>query len=173
MGLPPESKDLEAVETAPSDEQTETHFTHPHYRSTYAIMFGFLLLGLLAAIGHHCFYLYLDTLEIDGAPLPQKWVIRVGNAFAFLFKLSLAAAIAISYSQGFWYFVRRKSFQISSLNAMFGVLYNPVLFLNPSLLRKTSLLFGLALVSWLLPISAVFSPGTLTGSFHCISAYVK
>lgn len=86
MGVPSESKDLGAVETAParSDEQTETHLTHPHYRATYAIMFGFLLLGLLAAVGHHRLYLYLDTLEIDGALLPQKWVIRVGNTLAFL-----------------------------------------------------------------------------------------
>lgn len=128
-------------------------------------MLGLLLLALFAAIGHHLFYLYLDNREIDEAGIPQTWAIRIGNAFAYLFKTALVAALAVAYAQGFWFFVRRKSFAISSLDHYFGVLSNPLLFLKADLLRNTSLLFGLAAVSWLLPISAVFAPGTLTGYY--------
>jgi len=137
-------------------------------RSAYTLMFGLLLLAVLVAVGHHLFYVYLNGREINEVVLPQTWVIRVGNAFAFLFKLSLVSAIGVAYAQGFWFFVRRKDIEIRSLDAMFGVLYNPALFLNLDLLLKTTLLFALAAISWILPITAVFSPGALTGCSHLI-----
>ena len=139
---------------------------HSRWRTSlvaYVAMLGLLLLGLLTAIGHHLFYTYLNNREVDTAAIPQNWTIRIGNAIAYLFKTALVAAIAVAYAQGFWYVVRRRSLKIGSLDYIFGVLYNPFLLFNAKLLPKTSLLFGLAAVSWLLPISAVFSPGTLTG----------
>jgi len=135
---------------------------------TYAIMLGLLVLALFAAIGHHLFYSFLDNCEIDKAAIPQTWAIRIGNAFAYLFKTVLVAAVAKAYAQGFWFFVRRKSFEIGSLDNFFGILYNPLLFYNADFLQKTTLLFGLAAVSWLLPISAVFAPGSLTGRYLAI-----
>jgi len=137
-------------------------------RSAYTLMFGLLLLAVLVAVGHHLFYVYLDGRELNEVVLPQTWVIRVGNAFAFLFKLSLVSAIGVAYAQGFWFFVRRKDIEIRSLDAMFGVLYNPALFLNLDLFYKTTWLSGLAAISWILPITAVFSPGALTGCPHLI-----
>ena len=130
--------------------------------AAYTTMLGLLLIGLLAAIGHHCFYSYLNNRQIDDS-LSQTWASRIGNAFAYLFKSALVAAVAVAYAQGFWFFVRRKSLEIGSLDKYFGVLYNPLSFFNTDLLRNTTLLFGLATVSWLLPLAAVFAPGTLTG----------
>jgi hypothetical protein len=132
-------------------------------QGAYAAMAGLLLLGLLVAISHHLFYSYLHNRELQEAAVPQNWAIRIGNAFAYLFKTALVAAVAVSYAQGFWFFVRRKSFQIRTLDKFFGVLCNPLLVFNSELLQSTTLLFALAVVSWLLPISAVFAPGALTG----------
>lgn len=134
---------------------------------SYGLMFGLLLVGLLAAVCHHLFYSYLNNRELKDVLLPQPWVIRMGNAIAFLFKLALVSAIGMAYAQAFWFFVRRKDIKIGSLDAMFGVLSNPALFLNVDLFLKTTVLCSLAAISWILPISAVLSPGSLTGSSLC------
>lgn len=130
----------------------------------HALMFGFLLLGLLAAIGHHQFYSYLDNLEVSSVSLPQQWIIRFGIAFAFLVKLAFAAAITVAYSQAFWFYVRRRPIRINSLDTIFGLLYDPLWFLNSKIIRQMTWLFVLASISSLLPLCAIFSPGTLTGT---------
>jgi hypothetical protein len=129
-------------------------------------MFGLLLFGVFAAIGHHLFYSYLNSKEVDETAVDQTWAIRIGTAFAYLFKTTLVAAIAVVYAQSFWFTVRRNLFEIDTLDNFFALLTNPLLFYHRSLYGKASLtLFALAMVSWLLPISAVFAPGALTGSF--------
>jgi hypothetical protein len=163
-----ETASKSAIPAANAEELLDVPMTSHNNRSrttfvAYATMLGLLLFGIFAAISHHLFYSYLDNREIDEAAVPQNWVIRIGNAFAYLFKTCLVAAVAVAYAQGFWFLVRRKSLEIRSLDFSFGVLYNPVLLFNVNLFQKTTSLFGLAVVSWLLPISAVFSPGALTG----------
>lgn len=133
----------------------------------YGAMLGLLLLGVLIAIGHHLFYVYLNNREIEEVLVPQNWAIRIGNGFGYLFKTSLVSAVAVAYAQGFWYFVRRRTFEIGSIDTLFGVLYNPFLFFSKDLVQKTPMLFVLAAVSWLLPFSGVFAPGTLTG-YHSL-----
>ena len=63
-------------------------------------MFGkrsaYTQLSVLVAVGHYLSYVYLDGRELDDVVLPQTWVIRVGNAFAFLFKLTLVSAIGVA-----------------------------------------------------------------------------
>jgi hypothetical protein len=151
------AEELRDVPTASHNNSSRTTLV------AYTTMLGLLLLGIISAISHHLFYSYLDNREIDLAAVPQNWAIRIGNAFAYLFKTALVAAVAVAYAQGFWFFVRRKSLDIRSLDHGFGVLYNPILLFDVNLFQKTTLLFGIAVVSWILPISAVFSPGALTG----------
>ena len=43
------------------------------------------------------------------------------------------AAVGVAYAQGFWFFARRKSLEIASLDKYFGVLYNPFAFFNTDL----------------------------------------
>ena len=129
----------------------------------YVTMLGLLLLGLLTAASHHLFYTYLNNRELEESAVPQNWAIRIGNAFAYLFKALLVSAVWVAYAQGFWYFVRRKWLEIGSLDNLFDVLYNPLSFFDTDLFQKTTPLFGLAIVSWLLPLSGVLAPGALTG----------
>lgn len=123
-----------------------------------------LFVGLLAAVAHHLFYSYLSNREIQGVSISQAWVIRFGNAIAFFFKMALATAVGAAYTQGFWFFVRRKNIKIVTLDVMFGLLSNPTSFLSFDLPRKMTLLFALGVVAWILPITAVLVPGSLTGS---------
>jgi hypothetical protein len=131
--------------------------------AAFISMYGLLLLGILSAICHHLFYSYLNNEAVDEAAVGQTWAIRIGSALAYLFKTVLVAAIAVVYAQGFWFIVRRNLFEIGSLDNFFSLLTNPLLFYNRSLYGKASLLFALAIVSWLLPVSAVLAPGSLTG----------
>jgi hypothetical protein len=130
----------------------------------YIAMYGLLLLGVSSAISHHLFYTYLNREAVDEAAVGQTWAIRIGSAFAYLFKTALVASIAVVYAQGFWFTVRRNLFEIGSIDNFFGLLTNPLFFYNRSLYGKARVLFALAMVSWLLPISAVIAPGALTGS---------
>src|SRR5271170_729116 len=151
----------------PRDSMKSRHNRSQTSTVTYMTMLCLLFLGLLTAVGHHLFYLSLEDREIEEAAVTQNWVIRIGNTFAYLFKTWLSSAVALAYAQGFWYFVRRRSFEIGLLDRLFGVLYNPLSFLSKDLFQKTFLLCGLAAVAWLLPLSAVFAPGALTSYYPC------
>lgn len=132
----------------------------------FLAMLGFLLLGVLIAISHHLFYSYLNTRATATAVVGQTWAIRIGNSFSYLFKTALVAVISVVYAQSFWFIVRRTAFEIGTLDDLFTLLNNPLGFYNrPSLYGRASLLFALAIVSWLVPISALFAPGALTGLF--------
>lgn len=139
----------------------------PGWRS-YTLMTLLFASALGAAFGHHEFYLYLHNRHIQDIAIDQGWVIRVGNGFAFLFKTCLVAAVSVAFCQGIWYCLRRKGVRIGGLDAIFGVLQNPLNIFNRDLFLKTSVLFVMALICWILPLSAIFAPGALTGSSHCI-----
>jgi hypothetical protein len=132
-------------------------------QAAFLTMVGLLFIGLLTAISHHVFYSYLNKRETDTAAVGQNWAIRIGTAFAYLFKTVLVAAISVVYAPCSWFIVRRHAFEIGTLDDFFALLNNPVAFYNRSLYGKASILFGLAMISWLVPISAVFAPGALTG----------
>lgn len=134
-------------------------------QAAFLALLGLLFIGVLTAISHHLFYSYLNNRATDSAVIGQKWAIRIGTAFAYLFKTALVAAISVVYAQGFWFLVRRNEFEIGTLDDFFALLNNPLRFYNRSLYGRASLLFLLAMISWLIPISAVFAPGALTGLF--------
>lgn len=140
--------------------------THPPRfpgRKSYSLMALFLSLGLCSAIGQHEWYHYLDGRAVSDVALSQSWAIRIGTLLAFLFKSCIVAAVAISFCQGFWYFVRRNPIPVDGLDAVVGVLSNPFNFFNMSLLLQTPYLMLLAITCWTLPLTAVLSPGSLTG----------
>lgn len=134
-------------------------------QSALLAMFGFLLIGALTAISHHFFYSYLNNQATDKAVVGQIWAIQIGTAFAYLFRTALVAATSVVYAQAFWFIVRRYAFEIGTLDDFFDLLNNPLRLCNRSLYGRASILLGLAIVSWLLPISAFLAPGALTGLF--------
>jgi len=127
-------------------------------------MFSLLLLGVFTAVGQHGFYTYLHLKLVDAVAIDQTWVIRIGNAFSFLVKTSLVAAVGIAFWQSFWHTIRHKELPVKSIDSVFGVLVNPLQFFDRNLLLKTPLLFIMALIAWCLPLTAIFAPGALTGT---------
>lgn len=130
---------------------------------SYVTMLGLLGVAIATAFGQHAYYNYLNDSEVSAIPFSQSWAIRIGNAFAFLFKTCLVSAVGVAFCQGFWYSVRRNAIRLSGLDSMFGVLQNPFNLFDGDLLLRNKRLVVLALICWLLPISAIFSPGALTG----------
>jgi hypothetical protein len=133
---------------------------------SFAIMFLLLIIGILAAVGQHLFYSYANGKLEEEFPISQDWVIRVGTAFAFLFQTVLVAAVGSAFTQRFWFAVRRESLAIGSIDAMFSVLGDPRQFFNTEFIFKTKLLFVFAVISYLLPVATILSPGALTGIHH-------
>jgi len=137
----------------------------PHFpgMKSYIFMFSLFVVGIATAVGQHILYQYLDGKVVDDVPVSQTWIIRSGTAFAFLFKTVLVAATGIAFIQGFWYVIRRKALTVRGIDATFSALYNPLSFFSLDLLLETRFLFVISIVSWCIPISAIISPGALTG----------
>jgi len=131
----------------------------------YITMVSLFTSGLALAVGHHLLYSRLNGRQLAQVSVSQAWVIRAGTAFAFAFKTVLVSAIGAAYCQLFWHSVRRKSIRIGSLDAMFALLKEPMAFFKFQFAKKTALLFVMAVLAWLLPLSSILSPGALTGLF--------
>ena len=86
--------------------------------------------------------------------------------FAFLFRKALLSGVGVAFSQQFWYSVRREELQLGSLDAMFGLLQNPLRAFNKDIISKTKILLVIAIISWVTPIASIFVPGALTGQSH-------
>src|SRR5438477_4415400 len=143
----------------------------PGWKS-YALMFCLLGIGVGTAV-EHFFYHYLDGKAVDNLSISQTWVIRVGTACEFLFKSVLVASVGTAFAQEFWFIIRRKALDINCIDKVFSVLRNPLSFFSTSFISKTPLLFVTAIVCWYIPISAIFSPGALTGTTKRIRKLIE
>ena len=122
-----------------------------------------LLLALLAALAQHLFYSYIDGSAPDDFIVEQKWVIRIGTALAYLFKTSLVATMTLVFYHRAWYSFRRQALTVRALDAVLGVLDNPFWFLNWEMVVRMKIVAFLAVMVWLLPLTAILSPAALTG----------
>lgn len=130
---------------------------------SYATMFMLLLAATGTAVGQHLYYDYLNGRGVNNLPVPQSWIIRVGTAFAFLFKTCLVMAVGVSFCQVFWYLIRRTALKVESIDAIFVLLQSPLSFFVADIWARTWPLILLGVISWVIPISAILSPGALTG----------
>jgi hypothetical protein len=127
-------------------------------------IYGLLLLGIVSATCHHLFYTSLNNRAVDEGVIDQTWAIRIGTGLAYVFKTALVATITIVYAQAFWFVVRGNLFEIGSIDNFFGLLTNPLLFYSKGFFGRAGLLFALAMVAWLLPISTLIAPAALTST---------
>jgi len=131
---------------------------------SFITMLLLVIASILAAGGQHFYYHSLNGRGVNDVPVSQGWVIRGGNALAFLFKSCLVMAVAVSFCQLFWYLIRRTTLEVGTLDAIFALLQNPLSFFVGELWIRGKLLLLIGIIAWLVPISAILSPGALTGS---------
>jgi len=165
--LPPND---ESPEKYPLNDNVVTREKQTEYRppvarrfTSVALMILLFLISLLTAHAQHFFYSHVDGRSPQQVSIQQIWVIRIGTALAFLFKTSLVASIGIVFCQRSWYSFQRNAISVDTIDAIFGVLQDPLKFFVTDMLLRTKVLALLALISWLLPLSAIFSPASLTG----------
>ncbi|KAI0102406.1 hypothetical protein GGR51DRAFT_527249 [Nemania sp. FL0031] len=131
------------------------------YLSQYnmpCLMFTLIVLGSLAALGHHLYYQGLHDQRVQD---PQ-WPIRFGTAVAFLVKASFVGSVDIAYRQQAWLMVKRRNYKISTLDSVFSACSSPWVFGNAQFLSEAYLAAATALFVWLLPLSAIASPSALS-----------
>ncbi|KAH7371716.1 hypothetical protein BKA66DRAFT_443910 [Pyrenochaeta sp. MPI-SDFR-AT-0127] len=133
-------------------------------------MLGLLLLALCLALGHHFFYTSLrGTRTPDN--FSQQLNTAYGTALAFLVKAALVGAVASAYTQYMWFDFRAKFFKISTIDSKFTALSSIFSLLDPQFISKSTIGAILALLCWLLPISAIVAPAALSVRLISVSQY--
>ncbi|KAL4747546.1 hypothetical protein BDW72DRAFT_182551 [Aspergillus terricola var. indicus] len=124
------------------------------------LMIGLVTCGAMLSVGHHFYYRSFDETLVDSRN-QQAWVIRIGTGFAFLVKSCLVSAVGVAAVQETWATLRRKSVKLSGIDSMFAVLNSPLAFFTNDLWMYAKTLTALAIISWLIPLTAIITPSTL------------
>ncbi|KAI5199164.1 hypothetical protein AUEXF2481DRAFT_31775 [Aureobasidium subglaciale EXF-2481] len=142
-----------------------------HWR-VLCILYGSLLASIAFAVGHHLYYQSLADTPVStandltfgtwtGVP-SQKFNTAIGTTFASLFRTSLSITVTTAYFQIVWSVLKAGSTRLNVVDAISGILANPLAFFNGGAWKKSSLLIILAATTWLLPIAPIITPATLT-----------
>ncbi|KAI0594242.1 hypothetical protein F4775DRAFT_606592 [Biscogniauxia sp. FL1348] len=123
-------------------------------------MVGSLVLGAVVAIGHDRLYAFFDGRPV-GTNLEQQAITNAGTALAFLAKVFFTVAAGIAFAQQFFYSLRRKQESISHIDMLFGLSENIFPLLNVKLWIRHPVLLVIGLITWCIPLSSVFTPGTI------------
>ncbi|KAF8428982.1 hypothetical protein EV426DRAFT_204468 [Tirmania nivea] len=130
------------------------HFAVP---LTLCLLF---LCGLMSAALHHIFYGQLHGTSPSREF--QQWHTRAGIAIAVFTVACWIGCTAICYKQRVWSTLTQKNVKISGIDALWGLVHNPSLFLVREAWRKSRVAMGLGIIMWILPLTTIFVPGALT-----------
>ncbi|KIW16840.1 hypothetical protein PV08_04030 [Exophiala spinifera] len=131
-----------------------------HWRAPTVMIVSFAI-GVLGAILHHVLYFTFNN-RIVSFDHEQQIISTSGLALAFIVKVSLAASSATAFTQCLWRSLRSSGVKIRAVDSMFDVLTNPFEFLYVKVWVRHPLLTLTAATTWLIPLSAIFTPSTLT-----------
>ncbi|KAI5194538.1 hypothetical protein E4T39_08616 [Aureobasidium subglaciale] len=142
-----------------------------HWR-VLCILYGSLLASIAFAVGHHLYYQSLADTPVStandltfgtwtGVP-SQKLNTAIGTTFASLFRTSLSITVTTAYLQIVWSVLKAGSTRLNVVDAISGILANPLGFFNRGAWKKSVVLLILATTIWLLPIAPIITPATLT-----------
>ncbi|CAG8959003.1 hypothetical protein HYFRA_00012162 [Hymenoscyphus fraxineus] len=116
-------------------------------------------LGIAAGLGHHFGYqsLHRQPQEI----LSQTWSHNLGLGAAFFVKTCFTLAVLASLQEVLWFTFRQKAIKIALMDKLFTLTSNPLSFGSGAFIHAP-LATSLAAAAWIIPISAILSPGSLT-----------
>ncbi|KAG8901582.1 hypothetical protein FRC00_006144 [Tulasnella sp. 408] len=123
----------------------------------------YLIGGCTLAIVHHFFNSWADGRPIDPpTKVPQVWVLRIGTGFAFAFKTIIAASLSFVICQLLWFSTRRKHLTVQDIDTLYSVERRDVMStVLSNAVMHGPLLVGATILSFMLPIAAVFTPASL------------
>ncbi|KAJ7085944.1 hypothetical protein C8R44DRAFT_752758 [Mycena epipterygia] len=127
------------------------------------------LAALVLAAGHHAFNGSLDATSPTGGGKAallrvhsQAGASAIGNAFAFLAAALLGFSVGTAFVQCAWRVVRRRSFSVAGLDALWSSTHDPVAFLSYDFWKSARGVSVLAGISWAFPLIGTFAPGSLS-----------
>ncbi|KAL0634978.1 hypothetical protein Q9L58_006096 [Maublancomyces gigas] len=120
-----------------------------------------LLLGIIAAVLHHVFYITLHY-QNAGAESRQRWVSRIGAGLAFLCYTCFVAALTISRDQVVWMTLREDSFTLRQIDALFGASSGPLHLFHRDIFRRARTATFMALIIYIIPLTAILTPSSIT-----------
>ncbi|KAI0545591.1 hypothetical protein F4679DRAFT_588335 [Xylaria curta] len=132
-----------------------------HWQAPATIIVS-LFSGVLFAVGHHFFYQYLNGQRVNEARFGQQTSIRIGTAASYLVRVAFVVTISTSYWQVFWRTLHRKKISLHTIDCLADLLNSLPNFFDMAGLRASPILVGLAAVSWLVPLTSLIAPATLT-----------
>ncbi|KAF2107401.1 hypothetical protein BDV96DRAFT_693411 [Lophiotrema nucula] len=134
---------------------------------TTTLLIGFYLIALLVAILHFVMMHYLNGKPTDDRKyLSQRYVTSLSLFLVASFRSSLCGSLAVAFTQHMWKVLRHKALQVSSIESLHGVRYNPFLLSKWRSFLATPLLYLTATVMWLLTVVILFPPSALTITLH-------
>lgn len=131
-----------------------------HWRAPLVIVSSFVIAVILAS-AHHILYHFLDGTKVNDKVVVQQTILASGTTLAFLFRACLLVGLGVTYCQVFWWSIRRSPVELSSLDSLGGLLYSVFELRNFYALLACPALAALALLMWLLPLTAIIPPATL------------
>jgi hypothetical protein len=131
-----------------SGKATNSQGRHDTSHRTVIIMSASLLLGVLAAVGHHLWYNHWNHKVVETASWSQTWIKNFGTAFAFSVKMFLAIVTGTAFVQQFWITVKAKPVALGQVDSMFTVLQSALQFLSLQVWMNNPILAFLAIITW-------------------------
>jgi hypothetical protein len=117
-----------------------------HWRVPTLMCLSFVA-AIISAVSHHVLYSSLDGRAITD-DFEQQVVTSAGSALAFLVKVLLAISSSLAFIQCLWFSLRSRSVKIRTMDALFGILGNPLEFLDLRFWLGHPVLFLTAMTTW-------------------------
>lgn len=133
---------------------------HIHW-ITPALIIGMFVAGVMAAMGHHLFY-----VRLDGEPAEEQLkMVRYGTALAFFVKSTLVGCVIMCYRQRIWHTFRTKAMTVMGIDGLFSATEDPTqFFYNWEMITNGKLATLMAVLSWYAGNTAsVFTTDPLLG----------
>lgn len=132
---------------------------HQFWWRPIAFMLVLIVAGTAVGLGHHFGYQYLHKKPQE--IFSQTWSHNLGIGAAFFVKSSYTLAILTALQEVLWFSFRKRAMKISLLDKLFTLSSNPLSF-GPGAVINAPLATALAAAAWIIPISAILAPGSLT-----------
>jgi hypothetical protein len=112
---------------------------------------------------HYCFFKFIDGKELSNSVLlQQSRVSTISLILVTIFRAVVVATLGICFTQYLWYSLRGNSLKISLIEDLFQIRSNIWTLASPKIVQKAPLLFGMAALSWLVPLATIYPPTALT-----------
>jgi hypothetical protein len=116
--------------------------------------------GVGTAIANHFLFVHFDHKPQD--TIAPSTLNAISVAMAFIFKTCIGLAVLVAFTQLLWLTFREKWLKITSIDALFSSPSNAWCLLDFRIATKAPVTWTVALLCWLLPLTAIFPPGAIS-----------